>query len=155
MDLYRESISEERGESGARAESSGSNNKEKVESHIPIEDEIFELEKKIKQKREELSSVRRIEGEAEKIGEKNQAAISSASREDEMTEEEKISLQEIRGMSKKDQLEVLLNVALKKGVASSIKIARSLNNAYILDELHDNLVDKLYSELIEKGQENR
>jgi hypothetical protein len=72
-----------------------------------------------------------------------------------MTEEEKISLQEIRGMSKKDQLEVLINVALKKGVASSIKIARSLNKAYILDELHDNLVDKLYSELIEKGQENR
>ncbi len=127
----------------------------------PLEEEILELERKIEQKKHELEKVKRIEGAVEKISEKTPAVTAPAisavtapaiSREEELTEEEKKSIQEIKNLPRQKQLETLINIALWRGLSQSIKIARSLNNAYILDEFHDTLIDKLYKELLSRGQ---
>jgi hypothetical protein len=151
MDLYRELIKENDGEPSASTEKAGQ--KEEKEGNLRIEDEILELERKIANKKGELEKIKKIEGDVEKINTSSQVIshVVSSSNE-EMNEEEKDSLREIKNLPRQKQLEVLLEVALKKGVNSSVKIARSLNNAYVLDEFHDALVDRLYGELVEKGQ---
>lgn len=152
MDPYREQVKEvkdsipEKGESVFKP-------KEKIEKNLLIEDEISDLEKRIEQKKMELEKVRKIEGEVEKISEKNTVFPTAAVPDsDKMTEEEEVFLREIKNLSRKKQVETLISVAFKKGINSSVKIARSLNNAYVLDELHDMLVDELYKDLIEKGK---
>lgn len=152
MDSYRESI-EEIGELSVASEKLNKKEGGEKKNHISIEDEILDLEKKLEQKRSEIEKIRKIEGDVEKISSNSQVishVVSSS--EEEMDEEEKNSLREIKILPRQKQLEVLLEVALKKGVSSSVRIARSLNNAYVLDEFHDSLIDRIYSELIEKGQ---
>jgi len=46
------------------------------------------------------------------------------------------------------QLVVLVDLARFKGVYYAIKIAKKLGNAYLLDRLHDTIVNDLYEELI-------
>lgn len=46
------------------------------------------------------------------------------------------------------QLVVLIDLARFKGVFYAIKIARKLGNAYLLDRLHDAIVNELYEDLI-------
>lgn len=45
----------------------------------------------------------------------------------------------------------LLELAEQKGVAQAVKIAYALKDYYILDRMHDELADKLYTGLLEKG----
>lgn len=53
----------------------------------------------------------------------------------------------IKSLDKNQQLQILVNIAFEKGISRAIKVARNLNNAFILDEFHDTLVDRLYNEL--------
>lgn len=46
------------------------------------------------------------------------------------------------------QLIVLVDLARFKGVYYAVKIAKKLGNAYLLDRLHDAIVNDLYEELI-------
>ncbi len=126
---------------------------EELEEKVPLEEEILELERRIEQKKHELEKVKRIEGAVEKISEKASAvAAPTISREEELTEEEKRTIQDIKNLPRDKQLTTLIDIALWRGLSQSIKIARSLNNAYILDEFHDTLIDKLYKDLINKGR---
>lgn len=59
---------------------------------------------------------------------------------------------EIKALDKENQVKTLCDLALQKGLDYSIKVARSLNNAYVLDEFHDTLIDKLREQLIKKGK---
>lgn len=45
----------------------------------------------------------------------------------------------------------LLDLAQAKGVAHAVQVARSLRDYYALDRLHDELSDKLYQGLLDKG----
>jgi len=146
-DVYREPIEEGREE----AETFRPEPLKKEIKKLPIENEILELEKKIVEKRKELEKVKKLEGVVEKIGEKP-TTPTAISREEELTEEEKLSLKKIKNLTKEKQLETLEDIALWKGLSPAIKIARALNNAYILDEFHDNLIDKLYKELLSRGK---
>jgi hypothetical protein len=47
-----------------------------------------------------------------------------------------------------NQIKNLVKVALTQGLAPAINQAVQLKNPYVLDELHDTLVDHLYDELI-------
>ncbi len=49
------------------------------------------------------------------------------------------------------KVQKLLDLASTKGVAHAVKVARSLRDYYALDRLHDELADKLYQGLVEKG----
>lgn len=45
----------------------------------------------------------------------------------------------------------LVDLATTKGVAYAVKVARHLDDFYVLDQLHDDLANKLYESLKEKG----
>lgn len=49
------------------------------------------------------------------------------------------------------KIQKLLDLASAKGVAHAVKVARSLKDYYALDRMHDELADKLYQGLLEKG----
>ena len=126
---------------------------EREEEKTPLEEEILDLEKRIEQKRKELEKVKKLEGAVEKIGEGFPApSVPVVSREEELTDEEKISVKKIKMLAKERQLETLGEIALWRGLAPAVKIAKALNNAYILDEFHDALIDKLYKELVGRGK---
>lgn len=47
-----------------------------------------------------------------------------------------------------DKLQHLVDLAFQKGLLVAIETARETNDPYLLDALHDMLVDRLYDELI-------
>jgi len=49
------------------------------------------------------------------------------------------------------KVQKLIELAQAKGVVYAVKVARSLEDYYVLDTMHDELVDKLYEELLTKG----
>ncbi len=50
------------------------------------------------------------------------------------------------------QIQTLVDLAINKGVVHAVKVAKHLDNNYVLDKLHDNLLtDKLHKILKEKG----
>lgn len=152
-DTYREPTEEGGGGLEKEAGFPGFESAEKEEGKLPVEDEILELEKRLAGKRKELEKVKRLEGAVEEIGEKPPVvSVPVISREEELTDEEKLSLGKIKVLTKEKQLETLGEIALWRGLALAIKIAKALNNAYILDEFHDTLIDKLYKELISRGK---
>lgn len=49
------------------------------------------------------------------------------------------------------KIQKLLDLASTKGVVHAVKVARSLKDYYALDRMHDELIDKLYDGLLERG----
>jgi len=67
-------------------------------------------------------------------------------------EEVKEQVGKIKTLDKEHQVKVLTDLAFQKGLSFAIKVARSLDNDYVLDEFHSTLVDELYKALVEKGK---
>jgi len=62
---------------------------------------------------------------------------------------------EVEGLKKLDrenQVKKLCELAFEQGLNFAIEAAKNLDNAYVLDELHDTLVDELREKLIENGE---
>ncbi len=49
-------------------------------------------------------------------------------------------------------LESLVRIAFEKGIGFAIQLSRKTSNAYLIDRLHDILVDKFYEELIKQNK---
>lgn len=49
------------------------------------------------------------------------------------------------------QVHTLVELAQVKGVAHAVRVARRMNDLYVLDTMHDELADKLYEGLLAKG----
>lgn len=64
----------------------------------------------------------------------------------------KVTAQDLGQLSKEKQLDILVGVAMTQSILESVSLAQAMNNPYIIDELHDVLVDKFYSELIKRGK---
>ncbi len=45
----------------------------------------------------------------------------------------------------------LVELAQVKGVAHAVRVAKHMNDLYVLDTMHDELADKLYDGLVSKG----
>ncbi len=56
--------------------------------------------------------------------------------------------QKIKDEPKERQIQLLVNMAFEKGVVEAIEVAKSLDSPYLIDELHDILVDELYNKLV-------
>lgn len=55
-------------------------------------------------------------------------------------------------MDVQSRISNLVDIAMQKGVFHAVKVARHLEDNYVLDEFHDKLVtDELHRALIEKG----
>lgn len=132
-----------------------------------INQEIADLERQLREKREQLSS-QQVAGEIaelpheketlhEMVGERiAESSIPSgvpsgqtppltpppviATPSPQLTEEMKV---EVQG---------LVNMAFTQGVSQAIKKVRATNNAALIDAFHDMLVDELYNYLVERGK---
>ena len=51
-----------------------------------------------------------------------------------------------------EQVKILREIAFEKGIDEAIEEAKKLDNPYLLDEFHDDLVDKFYKKLVEAGK---
>jgi hypothetical protein len=132
-----------------------------LNENIKIE-EIEKLEKELAEKKAAIESAG-IENKEMEITKENlaeqptqtipvQQTTAATADDKEKTEEIKKDVKEIKNLDTARQVKVLAVLAFEKGIRHSIKVARSLNDAYLLDELHDKLVGELRSELIEKGK---
>ena len=61
-------------------------------------------------------------------------------------------IKRLQGLDRQNQVKVLSDLAFQQGLDFTIEVARGLGNAYVLDELHDSLIDELYKQLVEKGK---
>jgi hypothetical protein len=132
-----------------------------LNENIKIE-EIEKLEKELAEKKAAIESIgienKEAEITKENLGEKQSQAIptqqaaTAITNDEEKTEEIKIDAKKIKNLDTARQVKVLVTLAFEKGIGHSIKVARNLNDAYLLDELHDKLVGELRSELVEKGK---
>lgn len=115
--------------------------------------ENFEFEKKLPDKEKELNQ----RGFGNEINRENAQIKSEGKKEEKEKKKEiniarRIKISDLEKMSKESQIKTLCDIALEEGINPAIDMAKKLNNPYVLDELHDVLVDKLYKELIEKGK---
>lgn len=53
------------------------------------------------------------------------------------------------------QVTRLLDLVMQKGILHGVNVARKMKNYYLLDRMHDELVDKFYQGLVEKGMIER
>ena len=60
-------------------------------------------------------------------------------------------VKQLKDTNKENQVKALRDLAFQKGVDFAIEVAKNLDNAYVLDEFHDSLIDELREKLIEKG----
>ena len=132
-----------------------------LNENIKLE-EIEKLEKELAEKKAAVEGVgiesREAEITKENLGEQQSQAIPTQQTATEIIdnkekiEEIKNDAKEIKNLDTARQVKVLITLAFEKGIGHSIKVARNLNDAYLLDELHDKLVGELRSELVEKGK---
>ncbi len=137
------------------------------------QEEIAELERKLAEKKRELAKARTeareiIEDEFKKTREVEPSIEKEKGAEVPLSERKEVPSQKvspipspstvqisdevkrIKTLEKTHQVKVLTDLAFEKGIIYAIKVARGLNNAYILDEFHDKLVDQLYEQLVKK-----
>lgn len=50
-----------------------------------------------------------------------------------------------------EKVHKLVELAQVKGVAHAVRVAKRMNDLYVLDTMHDELADKLYDGLLAKG----
>jgi len=122
-----------------------------------VEDEIFDLEKKLAEKRAMLGQEKQkpleqvIGQEKAKPQTTTQPATSSAPVSPSQ-EPAKEKAKELKRYEKTQQLKGLIDIAFQKGVSYAVQVAREMDNPFLLDELHDVMVDELKKELIDRGK---
>ena len=60
------------------------------------------------------------------------------------------SAQELEHMPDDRQVKFLVMMAMQDGVDKAVELARRVNSAFVLDELHDLIVDQLFNELVKR-----
>ena len=137
---------------------------------VSKEQEILKLERELAEKKQELSQ----EVVPEKIEKKEPQPTPEASageaeiiREPEAPKEEpavpapvasklssKVSAQikKLKELDRESQIKELCNLSFSEDLDFAVNVAKGLDNAYVLDEFHDALVDELYDKLVEKGE---
>jgi hypothetical protein len=61
-------------------------------------------------------------------------------------------VKKLKDLDRQSQVKALCDLAFQKELDFAIEVAKGLDNAYVLDELHDSLVDELYKKLVEQGK---
>lgn len=59
---------------------------------------------------------------------------------------------QIKNQPKERQIQYLIDLAVEKGISEAVHTAKNLESPYLIDELHDALVDNLYSQLVKDGK---
>ncbi|MDZ7611300.1 MAG: hypothetical protein U5L10_00900 [Candidatus Moranbacteria bacterium] len=110
-------------------------------------------EEQPEEERQEQASREALEKAQEKAGSVGSSQAQSDS-DDKGDIEKKDSFAELQKLeSAEDKIEKLTQIAGQEGPETAIKMARKLNENYVMDMLHDEMVDegKLREELVKKG----
>ena len=103
----------------------------------------------VKQKKMEAAIESIIEGQMPSSSIPVSSSTGAQVDEKDLSGEEKLNLHQLKRMDKESQLKFLISLSFKKGLDEGVKLARALNSPYLLDEYHDQLVDKFYKQLVE------
>lgn len=128
---------------------------QKFEKETPpeIAPEIKKLEEKITERQKEFGEEKEVEKTVStKIASlKKEASLKAPavlSSEEAGKDAKEIAL--LKG--EKSQTEALLKMAQEKGVYHATRVAKKLNDPYILDVFHDHLVSDFYDSLVRNGK---
>jgi len=141
-DLENGSVSREKKESVSK--------ENLTEKGLRIAPETF-LEKKasILEATREVEGKEKLDKEKKEIKqEKAESKIASTS----LSPSVEHQLRKLKEMDRENQIKMICDLAFQKGINFAVKIAKKLDNPYVLDGVHDSLVDKLYEKLIEEGK---
>lgn len=103
----------------------------------------------------DLSS--RVEGEMsqerlEAKGEQYAQLLSQVQQANTNDDEVEVDAAAVGAMAEAEQkVHKLVELAQIKGVTHAIRVAKRMDDLYVLDTVHDELADKLYGELLAKG----
>jgi len=131
-----------------------------------IHQEIADLERQLREKREQLSSQKEagemadLPHEKETLHEMVGEKIAESSTPSGLPQQNPVPTppptitHPSAGISEemKVQIQDLVNVAFKDGLNAAISKASATNNAALIDAFHDLLVDELYNYLVERGK---
>lgn len=133
-------------------------------NELSIKSEIELLEKQLKEKKLALenASFEKKDSEITKENVKENEALNvqpattqaKTAYTDDKDKETEVFLdaKKLKDLDVSRQVRILTTLAFEKGILYSIKVARKLNDPYLLDELHDKLVGELHDELVKKGK---
>lgn len=113
-----------------------------------LKEEILRVREKIKSRGIEYEKVKEKE-EKENAGQ-DYGEISVNKKIFPSQQQAKIIPTQTDNSNIRHQLAVLVNLAVTKSVYYAVKVARKIGNAYLLDRLHDAVVNELYEDLVKK-----
>jgi hypothetical protein len=58
----------------------------------------------------------------------------------------------LKDLNEDRQMKTLVDMAFQQGIDKAVEAARATGQAYLIDKLHDTLIDELRQQLIEKGK---
>jgi len=158
-DKYQEPIEGEK-------DPAASEERAQLGDEIPVSktEKVLESAEKLTEEKKEVAEDKKIETESVKEAE----PAKEESKTEEITKEEAApapapatippsaqaqkQVRQLKDLDRPSQVKALCDLAFQKGLAVAIEVAKNLDNAYVLDELHDTLVSELYNELVEKGK---
>jgi hypothetical protein len=154
-DKYREPINEESVDSEEKASS-------EKETPLAKEKSLESIEKPIEEKKEAAVE----KGTEEKSDKEKPVAEVSQPVEGGNVEKVKPTVappsaqarkkaKQLQDLDRPNQIKALSDLAFEKGLNFAVEVAKALDSAYVLDELHDALVDELYQKLLEQGKLNK
>lgn len=125
----------------------------------PLHREIAELERRLQEKREALAREGRVLEEKEAFRETFYETYGDALQPEVAPPQPSAAPRDRRGapppapatQAAQEQLEVLIALAFTKGVRAATEAARRAT-PWLMDELHDELVDRYYEHLIQLKQ---
>lgn len=91
----------------------------------------------------------RVEGKYKEILSKVSSQGATATHTDEDTDLDAKSIGAT--VDEESKIQKLLDLASAKGVVHAVRVARTLDDYYALDKMHDALADRLYEGLLERG----
>ncbi|MBU1177317.1 MAG: hypothetical protein ABIG88_00955 [Patescibacteria group bacterium] len=126
----------------------------------PREQEILELERKLAEKKQELElqpTPEVLASEAEVIKEEPKEPEKLVEKEvvpptSKLSSKVKDQIKKLKELDRENQIKELCNLSFSEDLDFAVNVAKGLDDAYVLDEFHDALVDELYDKLVEQGE---
>ena len=118
------------------------------EKKIPAGEQQIHFE----QKREETAEKKEIIKDEKAISEELKREIELMQLDDNLKKQAEQKANKISFLADDDKLEKLMAIAREKGVIFAVKVAKSMNDPFILDTLHDALAKEgLYKDFVKKN----
>ncbi len=153
-DKYQESLEEEPLALSKKVELkkedfSDSKEREILKSERKLTEEKQEVKKPRIEIIEEPEIIQERSKEPEESVEKEITPTTSASK---LSSKIKNKIKELKELDRESQIKELCKLSFSENLDFAVNVAKGLDDAYVLDEFHDTLVDELYDKLVEEDK---